>query len=166
VNVLEDRRLACRPDPIITFSGMSSRPSDWVAARGSRLGEDAVVVVCEGARFISPSVSLSLTCRMTSASRLTSVSTGATSSRRAARMRAKFFVFGFGFHQYVILVNDWVSTYQHITPPGDCPSNDIPSFIHAGCDRGWVAQRIVRTRPVVSSFVTIINIRKSQVVGA
>ena len=58
------------------------------------LGEDAVVVGCEGSCRDTSSPSLSRTWRMTSASRLASASTGAPSSCSKALMREKFFDFG------------------------------------------------------------------------
>jgi hypothetical protein len=79
---------------IISSSGMPPRES-WVI--GPRLGEDCVVVVAdnEGCRVGSRSISLARVRRTTSASRRNSVSTGASSSARAARIRAKPFVFGY-----------------------------------------------------------------------
>lgn len=95
---LEFRRTCClklldSPSPaaessIIASSGMSSRLS--------RLGLERAVVPAESRRWVRGSMSMSdsRTCRTTSASRATSASTGADSSAKAARMRAKPFVFG------------------------------------------------------------------------
>lgn len=93
-------RMACclklldRPDPtsdIISSSGMPSNES----CVGPRLGDECWVVlvdigICRG----SMSMSASRVWRTTSASRRTSVSTGALSSARAARIRANPLVLG------------------------------------------------------------------------
>ena len=57
-------------------------------------GEDAAVTFCEGPVVDSGLGSLSRTCRMTSASRRLSLSTGETSSCNAARTRANIFGLG------------------------------------------------------------------------
>lgn len=74
---------------IIASSGIPSKDSD---ATGPRFGDEWVVDIegCRGSR----SKSLSLVCLTTSASRRTSVSTGALSSANAARIRANPFVLG------------------------------------------------------------------------
>lgn len=78
---------------IISSSGMPSKESCVV---GPRLGEECVVFVVDtdGCRVGSKSMSLSRVCRTTSASRRTSVSTGALSSASANRIRANPFVLG------------------------------------------------------------------------
>lgn len=91
-------KLLDRPDarsPIMSSSGMPFRGSCWL-----RFGDEGAVsgagvsVLPEG--FLgSGTGSLSRTCLMTSASCRTSVSAGAVSSAKAARMRAKFFDFGY-----------------------------------------------------------------------
>lgn len=73
-------------ESIIIIASTSSMLS-WAAVR---LG----LVKAEVGNLGSRSMSLSRTCRTTSASRLTSASIGALSSRRAARMRAKPLVLG------------------------------------------------------------------------
>lgn len=92
-NALEERRLEWSSMFIAGSSEMFSRLSNGPTV-AVRFGEDVAVVGCEWQRFISLSASLSRTCRITSASRRTSLSIGAPSSRRAARMRAKPLVFG------------------------------------------------------------------------
>lgn len=92
-------RMACclklleRPDEISVMMSSSGIPSkeSWV---GPRLGDECVVVK-EGFRVSSRSPSLSRVCRTTSASRITSVSTGVLSSARAALIRANPFVLGY-----------------------------------------------------------------------
>ena len=74
--------------------GMPSIVSAGPAVMGPRLGDEALVVGWEGCRLRVSSASPSRTCRMTSASRLRSVSSGAPSSSRAAFIRAKPFDFG------------------------------------------------------------------------
>lgn len=78
--------------PINSSSGIS-RGS---AKAGPTLGEDCAVdeIGAKGC-LVSRSLSLSRTCLTTAASRRTSVSIGALSSARAARMRAKPFVLGY-----------------------------------------------------------------------
>lgn len=95
VNALEDR-LLIESSLSDESSGIFSELSMGPAVTGPRFGEEAVVVGCDGCRLMSPSASLSRTCRMTSASRLTSVSIGAPSSKRAARIRFRFLDFGYG----------------------------------------------------------------------
>lgn len=82
--------------PIMSSSGIWSSDSCWF-----RLGDEAAVLVAGGSALTagtrgSGATSLSRTCLMTSASCRTSVSAGAVSSAKAARIRAKFFVFGYG----------------------------------------------------------------------
>jgi len=91
-------RIACclklleRPDEISVIISSSGIPSKESCV-GPRLGDECVVVT-EGFRVSSRSTSLSRVWRTTSASRRTSVSTGALSSARAARIRAKPLVLG------------------------------------------------------------------------
>ena len=55
VNVLDDERLLTDMSlSIATSSGISSKLSVGPAVAGSILGEDAVVVGCDGARLMSP----------------------------------------------------------------------------------------------------------------
>jgi hypothetical protein len=93
-------RIACclklleRPDEISVIISSSGIPSKESCV-GPRLGDECVVVK-EGFRVSSRSTSTSLSrvWRTTSASRRTSVSTGALSSASAARIRAKPLVLG------------------------------------------------------------------------
>ncbi len=88
----------CDISDIISSSGIPSKES---CAVGPKVGEEcAVALVDIEACLGSGSMSLSLVSRTTSASRRTSVSTGALSSARAARIRAKPLVFG-----YIMSVN-------------------------------------------------------------
>jgi len=110
---------------IISSSGMPSRES----CVGPIFGDECVVPVvdiewCRGSR----SISLSRVRRTTSASRRTSVSIGALSSARAARIRANVFVLGcynisgcFGI-SYCLLTNIFplLVTALRMTPL--CPS--------------------------------------------
>lgn len=89
-------KLRDRPDarsPIMS-SSLNSSGQSWLA----RTGDDAAVLESAwsdaGGIRGSMATSLSRTCLMTSASCRTSVSAGAVSSARAARMRAKFLVLG------------------------------------------------------------------------
>jgi hypothetical protein len=101
-------RIACclklleRPVVASDIISSSAMPSNESCVIGPRLGEECVVVVVdmEGRRVGSSSISLSRVRRITSASRRTSVSIGALSSARAARIRAKPLVLG-----YMISVN-------------------------------------------------------------
>lgn len=86
-------KLLERPDEISVIISSSGIPSKESCV-GPRLGDECVVVK-EGFRVNSRSTSLSRVWRTTSASRRTSVSTGALSSARAARMRAKPLVLGY-----------------------------------------------------------------------
>lgn len=96
-------RIACclklleRPEDRSTMASSSGMPPSESCAIGPRLGEDCVVVVADTEGYLvgSSSMSLSRARRTTSASRRDSVSTGASSSAKAARMRAKPFVFGY-----------------------------------------------------------------------
>jgi hypothetical protein len=96
-------RIACSlkllesPEEISAMISSSGIPSNESCVVGPRLGEECVVVVVDNEEFRigSRSISLSLVWRTTSASRRTSVSIGALSSARAARMRAKPFVLGY-----------------------------------------------------------------------
>ena len=106
-NVLDERRLAADMFSLMaieTSSGVSPEPLlqlSFVPAliMGRRLGDEVVVVGCEiGVLQIlseaALALSLSRTWRITSASRDTSVSIGAASSRRAARIRWRFLGLG------------------------------------------------------------------------
>jgi hypothetical protein len=94
-------RMACclklleRPEATSTIMSSSGMPSSESCVTGPKLGEECAVVDSEGCRVGSRSISLSRVRRTTSASRRTSVSMGVLSSARAARMRAKPFVFGY-----------------------------------------------------------------------
>ena len=114
---------------IISSSGMPPKESCVI---GPRLGEDCVVVVAdiEGCRVGSRSMSLSRVRRTTSASRRNSVSTGALSSARAARIRAKPFVFGFSLLA-LLERRIRVCTHKHVAPPSYWPADDsmrIPAW--------------------------------------
>jgi hypothetical protein len=95
-------RIACclklleRLAPASAMISSSAMPSNDSCV-GPRLGEECVVVVVDidGRRVGSRSMSLSRVRRTTSASRRTSVSIGALSSARAARIRAKPLVLGY-----------------------------------------------------------------------
>ena len=75
----------------------SSMPPNASCVTGPKLGEEWVVFVVdiEGRRLGWRSISLSRVRRTTSASRRNSVSTGALSSARAARIRVNPFVLGY-----------------------------------------------------------------------
>jgi hypothetical protein len=80
---------------------------DIASSSRSRGSEDVGLRVGErverfGSMDMEVEASDSRTCLITSASRRTSLSTGAPSSRRAARIRAKFLVLGLG-----VLVGEW-----------------------------------------------------------
>ena len=83
-------------EPTSIIKSSSGTPSSESCVLGPRFGEelDVVVIDKEACRVCSRSISLSRVRRTTSASRRTSVSTGALSSARAARILAKPFVFG------------------------------------------------------------------------
>jgi hypothetical protein len=96
-------RIACclklleRPAVASSIISSSTIPPNESCVTGPKFGEEWVVVVVdmEGRRVGSRSISLSRVRRTTSASRRTSVSIGALSSARAARIRAKPFVLGY-----------------------------------------------------------------------
>ena len=92
VKALEERRLSREMS-----SGMALVLSVVMGAEGAKVGEEQKVVGCDcarGGRLISLWASPSRTCRMTSASRRTSVSMGAPSSSREAFTRANVLDFG------------------------------------------------------------------------
>ena len=95
VKALDDRLLMESSLLVERSPGMPSMVSAGPVVMGPRLGDEALVVGWERCRLRFSSASPSRTCRMTSASRLRSVSRGAPSSSRAALMRANPFDFGY-----------------------------------------------------------------------
>lgn len=99
-----DRRRDRERDPVgvsmlVDVDIASSSRSRGSEVVGPRVGER---VERFGSMDMEVEASDSRTCLITSASRRTSLSTGAPSSRRAARIRAKFLVLGWG-----VMVSEW-----------------------------------------------------------
>jgi len=103
------------------------------AVAAKKLGDEAVVAGPEARKVGSTSASLSRTWRITSASRLHSVSTGEPSSCSAARIRAKFF--GLGYYSTSALEHHRVysSSYQKIPSPCNSATDDVPALIQRWC---------------------------------